>query len=125
AADHPGRASVLPRSAAQGTGLGLRLSDANPAHAGHRRGLRSADSADLRAVLPHRAPVAHALRRRAEVFCPGRGPLLALALSALGARRRLGGAAGRADTAGAYIDLPDVQLPDPARSALFRAMRPR
>ena len=41
--------------------VGLRLPGADAAHAGHRRGLRPADPADLRAVLPHRAPAA---RRR-------------------------------------------------------------
>ena len=43
--------------------LGLRLSLADAAHAGHRRGVRPADPADIRTVLPHGPAVADAVRR--------------------------------------------------------------
>ena len=56
------------------------------AHAGHRRRLRPADPADLRAVLPDAARAAHAVRRAPRYRVDGRGPLLALALPADRAR---------------------------------------
>ncbi len=64
-ADVPARAPALPRAPAPRPRLGLRLSLADAAHAGHGRRLRPADPADLRAVLPHRARAAVAVRPRA------------------------------------------------------------
>ena len=49
---HRPRAALLPRARAPRRALGLRLSRADGAHAGHRRGLRPADPPDLRALLP-------------------------------------------------------------------------
>ena len=59
------RAQALPRAPPPRRALGLRLSLADRAHAGHRRGLRPADPADLRAFLSHAARAAVAVRPRA------------------------------------------------------------
>ena len=62
------RAQALPRPAAPRRTVGLRLSLAERAHAGHGRGLRPADPADLRAVLSHAARAAVAVRRASRVY---------------------------------------------------------
>ena len=66
--------------------VGLRVPAADTAHAGHRRRLRTADTADLRAVLPHGAPPAVAVRPGAPLLGRGRRSLLARALPARRAR---------------------------------------
>ena len=65
AGDDAGRPPLLPRARAPRRPVGLRLSAADAAHAGHRRGLRPAGAPGVRAVLPNRARAAHAVRREA------------------------------------------------------------
>ena len=114
------RPAGLPRRGAPGPAVGLRLSAADPPHAGHGRRLRPARAADLRALLPHATRAAVALRPRSALQGDGRGPALAPAVPAGRApggphhphRRR---AAGRA-----RLDLPALQLPHPAAASALR-----
>ena len=81
------RAPVLSWPRPRGAALGLRLPAADAADAGHRRGLQPADSPGVRAVLPHRASPALAVRHEAAstrsrrpitrgtgCTCPSRAP---------------------------------------------------
>ena len=87
AADDRGRASGLSRPRTARAALGLRLSAADAAHAGHGRRLRAADPPGVRAVLPDRAASADAVRREAALLGHGDRSFLALALPADRARR--------------------------------------
>src|SRR6185436_9868090 len=86
----PARARFLSRARAPRGCLGLRLSAADFAHAGHGGGFRAADQADFRTVFPHRKACANAVRPRAVLPEPHRRPPVVLAICAGGAR---GGAA--------------------------------
>ena len=87
AADDADRAPPVSRPRPHAPGVGLRLSAADAADAGHRGRLRAADPADLRAVLPHRAPSAVAIRSRRRSYCvKADDHFVALALSADRAR---------------------------------------
>src|SRR5439155_24912899 len=115
-------APALPRPGAACAALGLRLRGADRAHAGHRRGLRPADPADLRALLPHAARAADAVRRPAALPRDGRRPLLALAVPADRRPRRADLAPRRPAAAGAHCDVFALQLLDAAGDVVGGAM---
>ena len=72
---------------APGTRMGLRLSVADTAHAGYRRGLRTTDPAGVRGILPDRPHTAVAIRHPADIQGDARRSLVVLALSADRAKR--------------------------------------
>ncbi len=88
------------------------------ADAGHRRRIRPADQAGVRALLPHRAAPALAVRREAELRDEGRRSLVALALPADRPVRRFSRQAHRQDPAGTHFRVPHVQLLHAARLLL-------
>src|SRR5205814_98771 len=122
AAADAGRAPALSRTRPPRAAVGLRIPAADAAHAGHCRRLRAADTPDLRAVLPHGAPPAVAVRSRSPLLGQGRRPLLARALSAHSAGGGAPGADRGNDPAGPDLDLSHVQLLYVAGVAVRRAM---
>ena len=67
-AGHLRRAPLLSPARAQGRRLGLRLRRPQQPHAGHRRRIRSADSASVSTVLRHRAGSCRAPSTRAPTY---------------------------------------------------------
>ena len=102
--------------------VGLRISAADAADAGHGGGLRPADPPGFRAVLPDAARAADAFRQRAALFGAGRRPLLVLALRADRPRRRMGRARRRPHPAGTHFGLSDLQLLHASGAAVLRPM---
>src|SRR5512135_1969326 len=111
-------ARLLPRPRASHGPLGLRLRPARRPHAGHRRRLRPARQADLRAVLSRRAFCADAVRLAAALSGAGRGPSVALALPTARARRRQAHLTRDGASARAHLGVSDVQLRDAAPAAV-------
>src|SRR4029453_15220796 len=110
-------AMALPWTAAARAALGLRLSRADGAHAGHSRRLRPADPPDLRAAVSHAGRATHALRYAAALPRDDRGPDLALAVPADRAGGGPAGAVRRPAAAGAHRRVSPVQLCDAGHCA--------
>src|SRR5262249_45818729 len=110
------------RSGASRRSLGLRLSRAGPAHAGHGGCFRPVDTPCLRPALPHGALAARTRRRGAQVYPQDRGPPLVLALPAGGAGGRVRIVEDRPTAAGTHQHLPALQLHHPDRPPGVRAM---
>src|SRR5712691_5716117 len=118
----PAGAPLLPRPRALRRSLGLRLSRAESANAGHRGRLRPAHPTRLRPALPHGPPAAWSRGRRAQIYAQGRGPPLVLAVPARGAGGRIRLLENRAAAAGPDQHLPALQFRHPDRALGVRAM---
>src|SRR5882762_1584411 len=118
----PAGAALLPRPRALRRSMGLRLSRADFANAGHRGCFRSADPPRVRTDLPHRTPAARSRRYRAPIYAQGRGPPLVLAVPAGCAGRRIRLLEDRAPAAGPDQHLPALQLHHPDCAPGVRAM---